>query len=115
MSAAVERMDGLRAVGVEKRYARAELRRQLRRGAVTLADVMETRPPEAADYLLIDIIRWVYYAPRRANVEEIGRAALRDGVNLMMPLSRASVRSRAWVAVHGYQHSYHQWRPSLRP
>ena len=74
----------------------------LRSGALTLTDVMLDPPAVLADALLIDVIRWTRTKQRRPrSIEEIGRRAVKDGVNLMLPVARASTRTRAWVAEHG--------------
>jgi hypothetical protein len=65
-------------------------------------------PPE--DLLsapLLDLIQWTRSRGRQRHpsIVQINAEAVRAGVNLMMPLGRASVRSRAWVAEHGLWYS----------
>jgi hypothetical protein len=86
-----------------KRLALAAVKRALRNGALTLDAAMADPPAELANYPLIDVIRWTrtrgYGTPA---ITAIGRQALRDSVNLMVPLGDASTRSRAWVAQWGH-------------
>jgi hypothetical protein len=86
--------------GNELRGRRAEAKRRLRSGDLSLADAMGDPPPEIAGMLLIDVIR-ALGTSRRASLQDLGRMAIADRVNLMVPLGGASARSRAWVATHG--------------
>ncbi len=89
----------------ESRMAKAGVKARLRSGSLSLADVMNDPPPELARALLIDVIRWTRSYGRGGRgpaIEALGRHALRDHVNLMVPLGEASQRSRTWVAEHGY-------------
>lgn len=92
----------------EVRASRAAAKRALRSGALTLPVAMRDRPDELLDVLLIDIVRWSRNRSSTAAISHIGAMAVRDSVNLMMPLGRASLRSRDWVAQHGCRY----WRPS---
>lgn len=87
----------------ETRTKRAQLKRGLRSGDVTLAQAF--REPVFADSLLIEVVR---YTGAHKALAAVGKQALRDNVNLMVTVGRASERSKAWVAKHGYRH----WRPS---
>lgn len=92
------------AAGLSVRRAKAMVRRDLITGRVTLADVLSPVDPALADFSLAEVVRLQWSAAgRRAMpaLEELGRYAVRDGVNLMMAAGRASVSSRAWVAEHG--------------
>lgn len=104
MTPVAERMREIGALSAAARGRRGEVRRQLRSGELPLGEAMASPPEPLLDAALIDVIRWSRsnrsHGSRRS-LEVIGRAALRDNVNLMMPLGRASERSRTWVAEHG--------------
>lgn len=81
-----------------------EARAALRSGALPLEDVMADPPAALAAVALVDVIRWCRStAPSqgRPAVVQIGQQAVRDDVNLLVPLGEASARSRAWVAQWG--------------
>jgi hypothetical protein len=82
------------------RVRRSAAKRRLRSGDLLLTDAMSDPPPELADMLLIDVIR-ALGTRRSASIVELGRMAVADRVNLMVPLGSASARTRAWVAQHG--------------
>ncbi len=104
-------MDDLHAASIIARRNRAAVRAALRSGTLTLQDAMTSPPPELLRDPLIDVLRHGRGCCRRspAWMEKLGREAVRDGVNLMVPLGRASARSRAWVAEHGS----HRWTPGV--
>lgn len=93
-----------------RRVQIALVRKRLRTGALPITAVMRTQPELLARAPLIDVIRWAY-SPNRGSraIEQLGRQAVIDGVNLMVPLGRASARSRAWVATN-----LRSWRPSTK-
>jgi len=94
-----QRDEALRS-GDEIRLRRAQVKRDLRAGTMSVAAALED--PALASALLIDVIRWTRM--RRgsvARVADIGRLALRDGVNLMLTVDAAGERTRRWVAEHG--------------
>lgn len=101
MTVTAERMTEIRALAHAKRRGMAAVRRKLRTGELTLGDVMAAQPAELNDVLLVDVLRWARRCGGKRVAEIVGREALRDQVNLMVPLGRASARSRAWVAEHG--------------
>jgi hypothetical protein len=84
----------------EVRAVRIGYRRALRDGSLTLEAVMLDPPPIFADMLIIDLIREARTWRRRQGswLERIGRRAVAEQVNLCIPLSRASARTRMWVA-----------------
>jgi hypothetical protein len=93
----------------QARTNRATVKRNLRNGTLTLTDAMLNPPHELRNTLLIDVIRWtIRKRSSTAALAVIGKQAVRDNINLMVPLGSASVMSRAWVAEHGY----YMWRPS---
>lgn len=94
-----------------RRLQTALMKKQLRTGALPLTTVMSAPPELLAGTPLIDIVRWAYASNRRtAAIEQLGRQAVIDNVNLMVPLGRASAKSRAWVARQGLR----CWRPCTK-
>lgn len=94
--------------GETSRRARAEramLRARLATGELVLADVLTPVHPLVADLPLAEVARWRCATSRGRNatpaMEELGRDAVRDKVNLMAAAGRASAYSRGWVAEHG--------------
>ena len=87
----------------------AAIKRDLRSGHLSLRSVMDDPPHELRRCLLIDVIRWARTASNGRSLAIIGRQALRDNVNLMLPLGDASTRTRAWAAEWGR----YLWRPGL--
>ena len=84
----------------DKRARITELRHRIASNRAALDEVL-LDPPEALERMAIaDVVRLAYSQRSGAAMERLGRLALRDGVNLMMPLGRASLRSREWVAEH---------------
>lgn len=85
-----------------RRRELGEYRRALRSGAVSIEDAMLNPPEFLRDRLLIDVVRDLRGAgagsATRSGLAEIGRRAVRDGVNLLLPVGRASLATRAWVA-----------------
>jgi hypothetical protein len=84
-----------------------ECKRRMRSGDLTLTDVVTNQPAPLRNIPLVDIIRWTMRTPG-PTLTEIGKRAVRDNINLMVPLGRASALSRAWVAEHGT----YRWLPS---
>ena len=88
-----------------QRARQAQLRSDMIAGRLTLAEIMAQPPPDLARTMLIDVIRMMRssVSARRSSpvMTRIGREAVAAGVNLLVPLGDASVRSRAWVAAHG--------------
>jgi hypothetical protein len=78
------------------------LRTRITEGEVDLVDLLEDVPDCLESWTLIDVVRFATPARRRATrqMQRLGRLALRDGINLLMPAGEASLRSRRWVAVH---------------
>lgn len=90
------------SIGTRRR--RAQVRADMVAGRLTLQDVLVPPHPAVAELPLVDVVRLQWSAAgRRATpaLEELGKSALRDRVNLMMAAGRASGYSRAWVAEHG--------------
>lgn len=83
--------------------AQAVIRRGLRNGTLTLAEVMADPPVELRGRVLFDVIRMARPRTGRNSpaLAMMGRRALDDGINLMVHLGRADVRTRAWAAEYG--------------
>jgi hypothetical protein len=98
---AVMTRDESLALGQERRLAIARLRREIRAGRVTLAEVLADPPETLLRWPLIDVVRLVFSGGRGSTtIEMLGRDALGDGVNLMLPLGRSSEATRAWLVDH---------------
>ncbi len=84
------------------RRERAAIKTALRAGRVTLTDLMDEPPSAMADVMLIEVLRWARVSSSsRRQLAMLGGWALRDGVNLMLPVGHAPMLARAWVAEHG--------------
>ena len=94
-----------RALGIanETRAERAELRSRVRRGTLSLEDVLLPAHPLVAGLPLADVLRWQYHERHTSitALERLGRLAVRDDVNLMIRAGRASESSRRCVVRHG--------------
>jgi hypothetical protein len=85
----------------DRRMGIARLREQIRRGEVTLAEILADPPDLIENWTCADVVRLQW--SRRAStpaMERLGRLAVRDRVNLFMPMGRTSLATRAWVARH---------------
>ena len=91
----------------ETRAARAALKRDVQSGAVSLGDVLLPVHQLVSEMLLVDVVRWQYVDRCRTTaLEELGRQAVSDAVNLLVRVGRASERSRCWVAHYGRHRGY---------
>src|SRR4051794_4625827 len=82
----------------ERRVRIAELRRELTRDRTALRRVLADPPAELQNMAMVDVVRLAWGKRSSPSLARLGRLALRDGVNLMMPLGEASVYTRAWMA-----------------
>ena len=93
------------ATANERRILHSQLKREVRNYPPTLLDWLDEPPAALADVPLLDLLRWTRATGRTVRGQQalvdLNARAVRDGVNLMMPLGRASQRSRKWVAEHG--------------
>lgn len=92
-----------RELANDRRVALAALRRCVGNGTVTLAGVLLPVHPLVRGMVLADVVRWQYrdrYSGCAA-LEQLGRRAVEDRVNLLMRAGRASEASRRWVAENG--------------
>ncbi len=86
----------------ERRLEVAEWRKRLRRNVPEIRRALATKPDPIAEVLVVELLSWARARGLRAGqLEEIGRQAVVDDVNLLVPLGRASVKTRAWAIEHG--------------
>lgn len=78
----------------------AKTRADLRNGRVSVGELALSPPEHLLLTPMYEVARLRTPDSRdaRRRLEELGRRALRDRVNLMVPLGRASTRSREWLA-----------------
>ena len=111
MSPATQRQKAL-VVANARRSEVAALKRRLATENGALEDILRD-PPEALHRMfIIDVVR--LSRATRSNVkamQRLGRLAVRDGVNLMIPLGQASTRTREWTIAHARWN----WRGSYGP
>lgn len=79
-----------------KRCAKARLRRDIKAGQITLAQIVATRPLELADCPLFEVLLMFPQRGQRALVE-INRHAIRDRVNLAVTFGDASTTTLRWL------------------
>ena len=100
-----QHMDAL-ALANRSRLARADWRKRLAGDRDLLVRVLLEQPDALADVWLIDLLRWSRSTRPSANkcdtMPRLGARAVRADVNLLMPLGRASLRSREWLAADAY-------------
>lgn len=87
-----------------RRARLAEIRRQAHDGTLSLADIVRDPPTELHGWTCVDVIRLKIRARSSNSIARLGRLAVRDGVNLLMPIGRTSQRSRLWIIEHACWH-----------
>ena len=86
-------------VGQRLRLARAKLFRRVRDGDLSMAVLLADPPAEIAQITLLDVVCKSSRCPRGLlALDALGAAALRDNINLLVPVERASTRQREWLA-----------------
>lgn len=92
-------------LGEDKRWRqqlRARLKRELRSNRDGLRLLFEECPPEVEHLTVAELCAYArsgrWSAP---SMELVGREAAKAGINLFIPLGRASQRTRQWAAEHG--------------
>lgn len=87
----------------QRRTQKRIIRQNLRTGQLTLTELMADPPIVMRNVTLADILQMRRATTRAAHpsVMALGQRAMRDGINLLVPLGQASARSRAWVAEYG--------------
>lgn len=86
----------------QRRIAMAGIRSDLRKGSIDLASILNDPPADLEDTLLVDLLRWAA-KDRRApsRMTALGRKAVNENINLLLPISKASIRTRSWVIDNG--------------
>lgn len=85
-----------------KRVALAQLRRDLRSGAVQLADVLNDPPDCISHYTVLDVLELMRTNSRAISWKrELGAAALFDRVNVLVAVADASPRTIDWAVRRG--------------
>lgn len=102
--------------GNTKRLDRAELRRRVAAGEITLEQLIAEPPEVIHGMLLLDVIRKYRTGARNAQrssewVTRLGRRAVADGVNLCVQVDRASERTRVWTLEYCRFYSPRRGRP----
>lgn len=92
----------LTTADTRKGHLRGYLKRELRGNRDGLRELL-LDPPEAIHHItVVELIAYGRYRHMRAPaMEKIGKDAIADGVNLLVTLGRASMRTRLWAAEHG--------------
>lgn len=87
----------------KRRQDLAQLRKRIKGDREYAATVFRDPPDAALDLAVVEVLVLARSAKgwRSSCLGEIGGQAVRDGVNLMMPLGRASARTREWAATEG--------------
>lgn len=99
MSLTDERSRAL-GIGNAKRVERARIRSGVLDGSIAIREILEEPPPAVHGLTLYEVVHFTR-RDRRSGVawrSRLGRAAVRDGVNLLMPVERACRESREWCA-----------------
>ena len=85
-------------VANERRTATALLKRRLRCGELTLAELVTHPPAEAGQALTFEVLLWApYFGRQRLRALNL-RAVRRGHVNLATPLGQLTDRQRQWLA-----------------
>lgn len=90
----------LNVQSAELRSARAKVRRDLQTGAKTLADVLVDPPACLHAMAVLDVMRMVHIGGSRSWQHRTGASAVYDGVNLLVTVGQASLRTREWAVAH---------------
>lgn len=83
-----------------KRDRIATLRHDILAGKITLQEVLQRRPPELAAWPIVDVLRLGYRKRSVSAITALGRRAVRDDINLLVPLGEASRHTLQWVAAN---------------
>lgn len=96
MTAESTTMRQLGVLSTRQRSGRAQVRRDLRSGRLSLASVLRNPPRELADDLVFDVL----LRSRGFGLTKLRKAnarAMSAGVNFALPLGTSSERSRRWL------------------
>jgi hypothetical protein len=91
----------------QKRREIADMRRDLHTGRVSIGEVLRNPPACLEERLLFEVLLMGrQIGPEKLRIINIW--AMREGVNLAVPLGRASERSREWLAGELQSHGRYQ-------
>jgi hypothetical protein len=105
MAATVTQRDLALKAATEQRMRISSIRRRARSGDLTLNELILDPPDELAHMPCVDVVRLTLRSHHStAGLQRLGRLAVRDGINLLMPVGGTSARTRAWIAEHADWH-----------
>lgn len=79
----------------------SQLRQALRRGDQDLPDILMDPPPCTQNMTLVDLVTLSKHKYTNTyQLARLGKAAVSARVNLLMPMHRASLTSRKWLATY---------------
>lgn len=98
--------DAKRLAGLERAHAKRSqisvIRQALRRGEITLEDVLLDPPEVLASVPLLDVLQMDRDRDTRSTTMwKLNGAAVQEGVNLMLPVGRASEQTRRFAIALG--------------
>lgn len=96
MSVLDEQRAAANAASAAKRQFIAQLRSHVLAGRVGLDALLLDPPPQIAHLALIDVMAFARPRARGSWRVDVGRAAVRAGVNVLQPVGGASKVSREW-------------------
>ena len=87
-----------------KRTEIADVRRRARRNPQFVVDTLMA-PPECVHHItVLELLTMARVNGMRADaIEHVGGRAVEDDINLLVPLGRASTRTRYWACVNGLE------------
>jgi hypothetical protein len=86
----------------EQKAKLTKIRKGLRDGTLTLRDVLVDPPEELHNTPIIDVLRWNRSKGTRSNVLwQMNAWAVRQQINLLMPVGRASKDTRLFAVALG--------------
>ena len=103
----LQRRDALASAN-HNRLKITDLRKRLTSEHGMMREVMENPPPELASYALVDVVRLMHSQRCSKSIQRLGAMAIHHRINLMIPLGKASLASRRWVA----RNAEWNWRAS---
>jgi hypothetical protein len=81
------------------REQRHTIKQDLQAGTLTLTDILTAPHPAVATTPLLDVMLWARKRGMQApGLARVGEQAIRDRVNLLLPVGSASLRMRKWCA-----------------
>lgn len=88
--------------GNARRLEWAKIRAELRRDPEAVRRVLVDPPESIGDRTVAELLALARHRGLRAkSMRQLGHLAVRDKINLFVPVGEASARTRAWAAEHG--------------